>query len=128
MMAQTGLQHRGFTLLEVLVALSIVAIALSAGLQSAAALTRWSERQATQWLAGLCATNAMVATSLQPALAQPGSRTWPCAQGAQRFEVRLTSTPTSNPRFNKVVAEVVSSGPASNTGVLMVLSTIQETH
>ena len=47
----------GFTLIEVLVALSIVAIALMAGLRSTDALSRNASRQSTQWLAQICAEN-----------------------------------------------------------------------
>ncbi|NDB01935.1 MAG: prepilin-type N-terminal cleavage/methylation domain-containing protein, partial [Betaproteobacteria bacterium] len=51
---------RGFTLVEVLVALGIVAIALTAGLQATAALTRNAQRQIDNTLAQLCAENALV--------------------------------------------------------------------
>jgi general secretion pathway protein I len=43
--------NQGFTLIEVLVALGIVAIALMAGLRSTDALSRNAARQSTQWLA-----------------------------------------------------------------------------
>ena len=45
----------GFTLVEVLVALGIVAIALTAGLQASSALTRHPNRQSDMLLAQLCA-------------------------------------------------------------------------
>ena len=50
----------GFTLVEVLVALSIVAIALMAGLQATTALTRNALRQSDIVLAQLCAENELV--------------------------------------------------------------------
>ena len=43
--------HRGFTLIEVLVALGIVAIALMAGLKATAALSRNADRQTLALLA-----------------------------------------------------------------------------
>ncbi|MDB5913164.1 MAG: ral secretion pathway protein, partial [Ramlibacter sp.] len=46
---------RGFTLIEVLVALGIVSIALVTGLQATAALTRNAQRQSDVLLAHLCA-------------------------------------------------------------------------
>ncbi|OZA53984.1 MAG: type II secretion system protein GspI, partial [Acidovorax sp. 17-64-282] len=49
--------ERGFTLVEVLVALGIVAIALMAGLQATTALTRNAQRQSDIVLAQLCAEN-----------------------------------------------------------------------
>lgn len=49
--ARARASNHGFTLVEVLVALGIVAIALMAGLQATAALTRQAERQAGMVLA-----------------------------------------------------------------------------
>ena len=50
---------RGFTLIEVLVALGIVAIALVAGLQASAALTNNAQRQTDALLAQMCAENEL---------------------------------------------------------------------
>lgn len=47
----------GFTLIEILVALAVVAITLAAGVQATSALTRAATRQSDQWLAQLCAEN-----------------------------------------------------------------------
>src|SRR5690606_33722314 len=54
----------GFTLVEVLVALAIVAIALMAGLQATSALTRSAARQTDVVLAHLCAENELVRVRL----------------------------------------------------------------
>ena len=51
---------RGFTLVEVLVALGIVAIALTAGLRATAALTNNGMRQSDILLAHICAENELV--------------------------------------------------------------------
>ena len=51
---------RGFTLIEVLVALGIVGIALMAGLQATSALTLNAERQSEVLQAQLCAQNELV--------------------------------------------------------------------
>ena len=56
--------QRGFTLVEVLVALGIVAIALMAGLQATTALTRNALRQSDIVLAQLCAENELVKARL----------------------------------------------------------------
>ena len=50
---------RGFTLVEVLVALGIVAIALLAGLQATTALVNNAMRQSDVLLAHLCAENEL---------------------------------------------------------------------
>ena len=52
--------QRGFTLVEVMVALAITAIALAAGLQASSALTRNAGRQSQVLQAQLCAHNALV--------------------------------------------------------------------
>ena len=54
----------GFTLIEVLVALGIVAIALTAGLRATAALTDNAMRQSDILLAHLCAENELVKARL----------------------------------------------------------------
>ena len=54
------LQQTGFTLIEVLVALGIVAIALTAGLKATASLTRNAQRQSDAVLAQLCAENELI--------------------------------------------------------------------
>ncbi|MBC7393639.1 MAG: prepilin-type N-terminal cleavage/methylation domain-containing protein, partial [Variovorax sp.] len=55
---------RGFTLIEVLVALAIVAIALAAGTQATMALTRNAQRQSDVLLAQLCVENELVKARL----------------------------------------------------------------
>jgi len=98
--------QRGMTLIEVLVALAIVAISLTAGLQATGALTRLADRQSSQWLAQLCAENALIATRLgtqMPALGETVSR---CEQAQYRFTVRLITNATPNPSFRRVQARV----------------------
>ena len=55
---------RGFTLIEVMVALGIVAIALVAGLKATAALASNALRQSDMLLAQLCTDNALVTLRL----------------------------------------------------------------
>lgn len=97
---------RGFTLIEVLVALGIVAIALMAGLQATSALTRNAARQSDVLLAHLCAENALVAVRLarqMPAIGDASSR---CEQAGRGYEVSLQVSPTPNPQFRRVDAQV----------------------
>lgn len=96
----------GFTLIEVLVALAVVAITLTAGLQASGALTRAAERQGEQWLAQLCAENALTQLRLARQLPGVGDSRVTCEQGGQTLQVRLAVAPTPNPNFRRVDAVV----------------------
>ncbi|MBB6560975.1 general secretion pathway protein I [Acidovorax soli] len=100
-------RQRGFTLVEVLVALSIVAIALMAGLQSTSALTRNALRQSDIVLAQLCAENELVRMRLSRQMPSVGDSTQPCEQAGRRLDVRVTVRPTPNPSFRRVDAQVL---------------------
>lgn len=99
--------QQGFTLVEVLVALSIVAIALMAGLQSTNALTRNALRQSDIVLAQLCAENELVRVRLSRQMPSVGDSTQPCEQAGRRLDVRLIVRPTPNPSFRRVDAQVL---------------------
>jgi general secretion pathway protein I len=97
---------RGFTLVEVLVALGIVAIALAAGMQATAALTNNALRQSNMMLAQLCAENELVRIRLARQLPGVGDTRLACVQGEAQFDVALTVRPTPNPNFRRVDAQV----------------------
>ena len=99
---------RGFTLIEVLVALAIVAIALLAGLQATSALTRNALRQADVLLAQLCAENELVQVRLSPQMPAVGDSTVRCEQAGRVFDVSVVVRPTPNPTFSRVDAQVFS--------------------
>ncbi|MEI8170518.1 MAG: type II secretion system minor pseudopilin GspI [Rhodoferax sp.] len=99
---------RGFTLVEVLVALGIVAIALTAGLQATAALTRNAQRQSDVLLAQMCAENELIKTRLSRQMPDVGDSTVACEQAGQSFSVVLAVRPTPNPNFRRVDAQVLS--------------------
>ncbi|MES2608658.1 MAG: type II secretion system minor pseudopilin GspI [Pseudomonadota bacterium] len=107
MSAPLQARQRGFTLVEVLVALSIVAIALMAGLQSTNALTRNALRQSDIVLAQLCAENELVRVRLSRQMPSVGDGTQACEQAGRRFDVRLIVRPTPNPSFRRVDAQVL---------------------
>jgi len=98
---------KGFTLVEVLVALGIVAIALMAGLQATAALTRHAQRQGDMVLAHLCAENELVNVRLLRQLPGVGDTSVSCEQGGRALRVALTVRPTPNPNFRRVDAQVL---------------------
>ena len=97
---------RGFTLIEVLVALGIVAIALVAGLQARAALTGNAQRQSDVVLAHLCAENELVRLKLARQLPPVGDSDQGCEQAGHTFIVRMRVAPTPNPSFRRVDAQV----------------------
>jgi general secretion pathway protein I len=100
-------RQRGFTLVEVLVALGIVAIALMAGLQATAALTKHSQRQADMVLAQLCAENELIKIRLIKQMPDVGDSTLTCDQAGRSLTVALTVRPTPNPNFRRVDARVL---------------------
>ena len=96
----------GFTLIEVLVALGIVAVALAAGVRATAALTNNAERQASQLLAQLCAENALIAVRLARQMPAVGDNIGTCEQAGRSFVVKLSAMATPNPNFLRVEAGV----------------------
>lgn len=97
---------RGFTLVEVMVALGIVAIALMAGLQATAALTRHAQRQSDVLLAQICAENELIKLRLSRQMAGVGDTSVACEQAGQVFDVLVAVRPTPNPNFRRVDAQV----------------------
>jgi general secretion pathway protein I len=102
----------GFTLIEVLVALSIVAIALLAGMQAMAALTTNAQRQANVLLAHLCAENELIKIRLSRQMPNVGDNVVACEQAGRSLTVTLVVRPTPNPQFRRVEAQVSDAGAA----------------
>ena len=113
----------GFTLIEVLVALGIVAIALMAGLRSTDALTRNASRQSTQWLAQICAENEFTRLRLSRQVPPIGESQVACPQAQLNLQVNLSVQVTPNPNFRRVDARVVQV-QGSEAMPLLQLSTV----
>lgn len=96
----------GFTLIEVLVALTIVAIALAAGTQATSALTRNAQRQTDVMLAQLCAENELTKARLARQMPPVGTGTVVCTQANVAFTVAVSTTQTLNPNFRRVDVRV----------------------
>jgi general secretion pathway protein I len=112
----------GMTLIEVLVALAIVAITLAAGIKAAAALTANTERFADTMAAQWCADNQLTALRLARQQFPPvGDSDFSCEQAGRSYQGKLIVRPTPNPNFRRVDAQVSDAEGHS----LLRLSTIQ---
>jgi len=96
----------GFTLIEVLVALAIVALALMSGVHVSGALTRNAQRQTEVMLAQLCADNALNQLRLAQQMPSVGETRIVCPQADRTYEVVLFVSTTPNPSFSRVNAQV----------------------
>jgi len=112
-------KHRtqaGMTLIEVLMALFVTAVALGAGLKAAGALWQQTERSELQWLAQLCADNQLVAYRLATRAPNSGLSQHSCEQMGQVFAVEVNVMATPNPSFRRL--EVVVSLPEGGQRLL----------
>ncbi|MDP9900576.1 type II secretion system minor pseudopilin GspI [Variovorax ginsengisoli] len=97
---------RGFTLIEVMVALAIVAIALAAGTQATTALVRNAQRQSDVMLAQICAENELILARMASQMPAIGDTARTCTQANTDFPVTVSTTATLNPNFRRVDVQV----------------------
>ncbi len=113
---------RGFTLVEVLVALAVVAIALGSGLRAAGVLTdnaqRLSDVVAAQW----CADNQLTGLRLARTFPGVGDADFRCEQLGRAYVGKLLTRPTPNPGFRRVDAQVSDSDGRPLVTISTVLS------
>lgn len=112
----------GFTLIEVLVALAVVAVTLAAGIQAAGSLTnnvvRLEEISQAQW----CADNQLTSLRLVKGSYPPvGDTEFTCEQLGTTYTGKQEVRPTPNPLFRRVEAKIFN---AQGQPVLS-LSTVQ---
>jgi general secretion pathway protein I len=97
---------RGFTLVELLVALAIVAVALLAGLRAVGAMARTSAELELRMLAQVSAENRIAELRAAHMFPAVGTRTLPCPQGRIVFECVEETKPTPNPFFRRIEVRV----------------------
>jgi general secretion pathway protein I len=102
--------HRGFTLVEILVALAILAVALAAGMravaQAADGATLLKQRTLALWVA----QNRLAAAQVAAPWPAPGAREGEALQAGTRFLWRENVSGTPNPSFRKIEITVADPG------------------
>jgi general secretion pathway protein I len=96
----------GFTLVEVLVALAVVAVTLAAGLRAAGALVDGSQRLADVTAAQWCAENQLAELRLTRQFPGVGDGDFACEMLGRTYAGTLRTRPTPNPNFRRVDAIV----------------------
>ncbi len=102
----TQRRMRGFTLIEVMVALAIVAITLGAGIKAAGALTGNTQRLADASAAQWCADNHLTGLRLSKLTPPIGDADFSCIELDVTYVGRLSVRPTPNPLFVNVDAMI----------------------
>ena len=111
---------RGFTLIEVLVALAIVAIALGAGMKASGSLAGNAQRLADVSAAQWCAENQLTEMRLTRQFPGIGDTEFACEQLGRQYGGLMKVRPTPNPNFRRVDAIVRDEAGLT----LLVVSTI----
>lgn len=121
------MRARGFTLLEVLVALVIIGLALAAAMRGAMSLTNTAEYSREKLLALLSAENQLIELRLARQRLEPGEELLPCEQGGIAFTCAQAVKPTPNPFFRRVEVRVFRLDDAGNRQQLAELMTVMPT-
>ncbi len=97
-----GDKSRGMTLIEVLVALAILAFTLAAGIKAAGSLTMNAQRMVDLTAAQWCAENHLLQFKLGRVYPSVGDSDFRCQQLGRRFGGHMTVRPTPNVNFRRI--------------------------
>ncbi len=100
----------GFTLIEILVALAIIAVALGAGMRALGQATDGATLLKQRTLALWVAQNRLAASQLAVPWPQPGTDSGTAEQAGAHFAWRASISATPNPAFRRI--EIVVVDPA----------------
>ncbi|MBA5608043.1 type II secretion system minor pseudopilin GspI [Duganella sp. FT3S] len=100
-------RQRGFTLLEVLVALVIVGTALGASLRAVGSLTQNSNGLRSAMMATWSAENRLVQIRLARTFPAVGKQSFDCPQGDLQLVCQEEVIASPNPRLRRVEVSVV---------------------
>ncbi|HET9340138.1 MAG TPA: type II secretion system minor pseudopilin GspI [Casimicrobiaceae bacterium] len=103
-------RRRGFTLVEMLVALAIVAVALTAGMRALAQAADGAGTLKARTLAMWVAQNRLASAAFATELPPPGRRAGEAAQAGVAFVWRENVGATPNPVFRRIEVEVAEAG------------------
>jgi general secretion pathway protein I len=120
MTAAQARRAAGFTLIEVMVALAIVAISLAAGSRAASSVVDTSQRLSDVVLAQWCADNQLTELRLLDQLPPVGNTPFTCTQLGREFKGTVKVQPTPNPSFRRVDSIVAD----ANGRQLLTISTV----
>lgn len=98
----------GFTLIEVLVGVAIVAVTLGAGIKAAGALTNNAQRLSDVTAAQWCADNQLTGLRLARQFPSVGDGDFSCEQLGRTYRGKLVVRPTPNPNFRRVDAQIAN--------------------
>lgn len=116
---------RGFTLIEVLIALAIVAIALGAVLRAIGSLASDTESARARLLALWSADNALSDVRISASWPPVGRSMFACPQGQYRFVCRQIVTTLASPLVRQVAVSVYPSA-SSSTVLAEVVTVVQD--
>ncbi len=119
-------RERGFTLLETLVALAVLAIALAAALRASAASTGHAQELRTRLLADWVAQNRLALHAAHGDFPAPGHQEGAETQAGQRLLWREEVSETPNPAFRRM--EVTVTPPDDPQRVLRKLTGFLTAH
>lgn len=108
--------HRGFTLLEVLVALSVLALALMAALRAGAAAADHAAELQRRQLADWVAQDRLEEHRARRDWPAPGNHGGETEQGGRRFLWQETVSPTANSQFRRIDIQVRAAEAGTETG------------
>ncbi|WP_244814828.1 type II secretion system minor pseudopilin GspI [Caballeronia sp. Lep1P3] len=117
----TRLAQSGFTMIEVLVALAIIAVALAASLRAVGSMATSEADLHRRLLAGWSADNELAQIRLAHLFPDIGSRTFDCSQGNLKLVCTERVSATPNPIFRRVEMFVTMPG---RTGYLAQMVTV----
>lgn len=114
--------RRGFTLVEVLVALTIVGVALAAGLRATASMTRNAEALRLKLYATWSAENRLTELRADTKFPDIGRREFECPQGRAPLVCEERIETTANPNMRR--AEVHVFADTTREWQLVTLATV----